>query len=95
MIECADSPVNGTRPVNIWYATIPSAYRSAPGLPPPSVTISGAMYSKVPTTTPTRVRRDSSIARAMPKSISVTLSSGATMTLEGLMSRWTTPRAWA
>jgi hypothetical protein len=74
---------------------MPSAYRSAPGLPPPSVTTSGAMYSKVPTTTPTLVMRDWSSARAIPKSIRVTCSSELTITFDGLMSRWTTPRAWA
>ena len=46
---------------------------------------------------PVFVSRLSLDARARPKSITLTRSppaSSETMTLSGLMSRWTTPRAW-
>ena len=36
----------------------------------------------------------SAMARAMPKSMTLTAPSSAIMTLPGLMSRWTIPMSW-
>ncbi|ARZ68432.1 hypothetical protein SMD11_2784 [Streptomyces albireticuli] len=56
---------------------------------------SGDMYAGVPTAWPVSVSvvraAVSSTNRAMPKSRTLTVSSGVTMTFAGLMSRWTSP----
>ena len=65
------TPVNGARPVIASYAMIPSAYRSVPGPVSPTVIVSGAMYSAVPTRVPVWVKRLASAARAIPKSTRV------------------------
>ncbi len=40
------------------------------------------------------VEDESATARAMPKSITFTSPDGVSMTLAGLMSRWTMPARW-
>ncbi len=56
---------------------------------------SGLMYWTEPRVIPGRVIWASAIARAIPKSVTSTRPSWASMMLPGLMSRWTIPRAWA
>jgi hypothetical protein len=71
---------------------------------------SGARYAGVPVTAPARVVRGpatsasspsttagarSTSTRARPQSITNTSPNGPNITLGGLRSRWTTPRAWA
>ena len=64
------------------------------------VTCSGLMYHIVPMIMPVRVRvrLDTFVPRAKPKSITRTHTafplSTDTMMFSGLMSRWITPRAW-
>ena len=60
----------------------------------PVCACSGAMYSGVPSTEPVAVFTPPADL-AMPKSISLILPSFVSMTLAGLMSRWTMPRRWA
>jgi len=60
----------------------------------PFVICSGAMYVGVPTIAPDPVT-SADWRRAMPKSMIFTEPSEAMRTLEGLMSRWITPRSWA
>ena len=59
--------------------------------------ISGARYCGVPTMKPACVWPGAmrSIGRAMPKSISLALPVGSRIRFSGLMSRWSTPTAWA
>ncbi len=50
----------------------------------------------MPITAPVRVRPSPTpLARAMPKSATLTSPDGVMSTLPGLMSRWITPRRWA
>ena len=57
---------------------------------------SGERYWAVPMTAAVwvMVAEVSATARAMPKSITLTYPSRVSMTLAGLMSRWTMPAAW-
>ena len=55
---------------------------------------SGLMYWTEPRVIPGRVIWASAMA-AIPKSVTSTRPSWASMMLPGLMSRWTIPRAWA
>ena len=53
------------------------------------------MYLTVPIVWPVAVSRVEVVILAMPKSITRAEPSAFTRTLDGFMSRWTTPRAWA
>ena len=57
---------------------------------------SGDRYCAVPMTACVcvMVAAESAIARAMPKSMTLTAPAGVSMTLAGLMSRWTIPAWW-
>ena len=57
---------------------------------------SGERYCAVPTTAAVWVivLCASDIARAMPKSITLTSPAGVSITLPGLMSRWMIPARW-
>ena len=57
---------------------------------------SGEKYAAVPITAPVWVRLSSVfMARAMPKSVTLTPPSAMISTLPGFTSRWTTPWRWA
>ena len=57
---------------------------------------SGEKYAAVPMTAPVWVRLSSVfMARAMPKSVTLTTPSGVMSTFPGFTSRWTTPWRWA
>ena len=57
---------------------------------------SGERYCAVPITAAVWVIAEdaSAMARAMPKSITFTSPDGVSITLAGLMSRWTMPARW-
>ncbi len=57
---------------------------------------SGERYWAVPMTAAVCVIADevSAMARAMPKSMTLTWPDGVSMTLAGLMSRWMMPERW-
>ena len=57
---------------------------------------SGARYEAVPSVMPVCVSVDcETMDFAMPKSMSLTVPSSRMRTLDGLMSRWMIPAAWA
>ena len=90
---------HGCFPVSISYATTPVEYRSARGPTRSASTIaSGAMYVGVPMAMPGEVtplcEPGPAIAFAMPKSASSAFVPDRKM-FSGLMSRCTTPCAWA
>jgi len=90
---------SGSVPVSASNATAARAYRSArASTSPRPLACSGAMYAGVPTANPLCVISVSpaSSARATPKSVTSQRPVGSSRRmLEGLMSRCTTPRAWA
>ena len=57
---------------------------------------SGERYCAVPMTAAVAVmaEEESAMARAMPKSMTLTWPAGVSMTLAGLMSRWMMPLRW-
>jgi len=94
MTATAESAANGGRPVAAKASTLPSENTSLAGLVASPPTCSGDMYANVPITAPGLVIGvDASITRAIPKSM-IRGPSGARMTLPGLRSRCTRPRAW-
>ena len=84
------SPVNGTSPVRSSKRTIPVEYRSDVWSTGAPRACSGERYCAVPMIAPSSVIWLAP-ARAIPKSVTLTTPSGSTITLWGLMSRWTTP----
>ena len=89
-------PANGVRPASISYSTIPIEYKSAAGVTGAMSTTSGAMYSGVPSRLGCRVSVDPYDSRAIPKSVSLRITSSpdaSTSTFSGLTSRWIMPAA--
>ena len=90
---------NGWKPASASQSITPTAQMSADGSPGSPRSRSGGTYASVPGTSPVAVSDSSSASWARPKSSSRTeiSSPSATRMLEGLTSRWTTPRlcAWA
>ena len=92
----AESARNGGRPRPWRRARRPAQNRSARASTGSPRACSGAMYCGVPAMTPLCVRLASSIARARPKSVSLTRSMQfSSRMFAGLMSRCTTPWACA
>jgi hypothetical protein len=90
----AESPLNGGRPVAAKASTLPREKTSLGGPAGSPRSCSGDMYASVPITVPVVVRPVvASTARAMPKSM-IRGPSAARITLAGLRSRCTSPRAW-
>ncbi len=91
-----ESPVNGGRPVSSSYSRQPAEYRSLRESTRSPLACSGERYWAVPITWAVWVMVDwaSLIARAMPKSITLTSPLRVTITLPGLMSRCTMPAWW-
>ena len=100
--RCVLSRTNGGAPVSSSYARQPHAYRSArPSMSASPAICSGAMYAGVPIAMPDCVSvppppivRDADSALAIPKSVTTAVPCDSN-TLSGLISRCTTPRAWA
>ena len=90
MSSAMESPRKGNTPVSIWNSMTPSEYRSErPSTFLPAI-CSGDMKLGVPSTRPVLVLLES-VMRAMPKSVTFTVSlSTSYMMFAGLMSRWTT-----
>ena len=87
-------PSNGGAPTRVSYSTQPRAYRSAAAVTACWRACSGAMYLAVPTVTSELVRgapSTSSRISPTPKSSTFTTPSAASITLDGLRSRCTTP----
>ncbi len=95
-IATEDSPTNGARPVSNSKSTHAAEYRSERGSTGAPLACSGERYCAVPSTAWDWVSAAcvSSTARAIPKSMTLTLPSGVTLTLAGLMSRCTIPARW-
>ena len=99
------SPSNALRPDSISNSTAPKAQTSVRRSTTLPRACSGDMYAAVPITTPARVAaavivgecvasgedRSTVIAFARPKSRTLTLPSGRSLTLAGFRSRWTIP----
>ena len=85
--------MNGGRPVSISYSTQPAEYKSERMSTVSLRACSGERYCAVPTTPWdwVIVAAESSSARAMPKSMTLTTPCSEIMMLPGLMSRWTMP----
>ena len=99
---CAISPrvssaMKGGRAVRHLKSRQPSEKTSARAVTPAAPrTCSGDMYPGVPSSAPSLVSRAACASRAMPKSSSLGMSvPWSTKTFEGLISRWTMPRACA
>lgn len=92
----AESASNGSRPVTSWNSMMPTEYRSDRASTPRPSACSGERYCGVPTTIPVCVIEvtPDCMARAMPKSITLTTPRFVIITLPGLMSRWTRPISW-
>ena len=88
------SPLKGTVPVSISYRTTPTEYRSERSSTGWPLACSGARYWAVPRMEPASVIPESP-ARAMPKSMTLTVPPRSSMTFCGLMSRCTMPLRWA
>ena len=92
-IATAESPVKGGFPVSISYSTHPAEYRSdfAPTCSPRAC--SGLRYCAVPTTPwfCVIVADESSIALAIPKSMTLTVPWSLIIMFPGLISRWIIP----
>ncbi len=73
-------PENGTCPVTISYRQQPREYRSLRASASRPWACSGAMYWAVPTTAEVWVIDGTAVARAMPKSITLTLPSVVSIT---------------
>ena len=86
---------NGSRPVNISYATTPSEYWSDAPVTSRVAHCSGLMYVGVPTVTPVIVSPSACTTLAMPKSVTTAHPSSSSMMFADLMSRWMTPCRWA
>ena len=88
-----ESPVNGGRPVSSSYSRHPVEYRSLRESTRSPRACSGDRYCAVPITWAVWVivAWASLIARAMPKSMTLTSPLRVTITLPGLMSRCTMP----
>jgi hypothetical protein len=94
MIDTAESPPNGGLPMAANPSTLPSENTSLAGPATSPRICSGDMYATVPTTTPVVVIPVvASTARAIPKSM-IRGPSAAMITLPGLRSLCTSPRAW-
>ncbi len=90
-------PLNGGSPASISYSTHARPKMSLrPSRLSSPLACSGLMYVGVPTIMPVAVSLDATSlsARATPKSATSTSFPDSRM-LSGLMSRWTTPWAWA
>ncbi len=92
-MDTAESPVKGGFPVSISYSTQPAEYRSERISTLSPRACSGDRYCAVPTTPwdCVIVAAESSSARAMPKSMTLTMPCTEIMMLPGLISRWITP----
>ena len=91
-----ESPVNGGRPVSSSYSRQPVEYRSLRESTRSPRACSGDRYCAVPITWAVWVivAWASLIARAMPKSMTLTSPLRVTITLPGLISRCTMPAWW-
>ncbi len=91
-----ESASNGSRPVTSWNSMMPTEYRSERASTPRPRACSGERYCGVPTTMPVWVIEvtPDCMARAMPKSMTLTTPRLVIITLPGLMSRWTSPFSW-
>ncbi len=91
-----ESASNGSRPVTSWNSMMPTEYRSERASTPRPSACSGERYCGVPTTMPVCVMdvTPDCMARAMPKSMTLTTFRFVIITLPGLMSRWTRPSSW-
>ena len=91
-----ESPVNGGRPTSSSYIRQPVEYRSDRASTRSPRACSGDRYWAVPITCAVCVivAWASLIARAMPKSMTLTSPFLVTITFPGLMSRWTIPAWW-
>ena len=87
MIAASVSAWNGTVPVSIWNATTPSEYWSDCGRASFPAHCSGLMKYGVPITDPVVVIDAFSIARATPKSVTITRPSRSTRMLPPFTSR--------
>ncbi len=94
-VATAVSPTNGRRPARHSKATTPSEYTSEAGVAVWPWACSGEKYCGVPITSPVLVSPTPSVARAMPKSVILTVRSGVTSRLAGFTSRCTMPASWA
>jgi len=90
------SPRNGARPASISKRTTPVEYRSVRASTDSPLACSGEKYDAVPrmAVVCATVVDESEMARAMPKSITLTWPVLVIMMLPGLMSRCTTPARW-
>ncbi len=109
MISVADVPSNTRRPDSISNRTTPNDQISARRSTARPRACSGDMYAAVPRMTPASVASSNSVgeadtsgtsvpvtmARASPKSSTLTTPSPRSLTLAGLRSRCTTPWSWA
>ncbi len=91
-----ESASKGSRPVSSSKSMMPTEYRSERASTPRPRACSGERYCGVPTTMPVWVMEvtPDCMARAMPKSMTLTTPRLFSMTLPGLMSRWTSPISW-
>jgi hypothetical protein len=91
------SPTKGGRPVSVSYSRQPAEYRSLRASTASPRACSGDRYWAVPTTAWVWVivAEESATARAMPKSMTLTMSEFSQyITFAGLMSRCTIPALW-
>ncbi len=84
-------PRSGCPPASSSYSTMPAEYTSLGGPTRRPDACSGDMYATVPITSPSCVSVSASMRRAMPKSMTLTCPSLASITFCGLTSRWMMP----
>ena len=95
-IDTGVSPTNGGRPLSSSKSMQPAEYRSERASTVCPCACSGERYWAVPMTACVWVivALESAMARAIPKSMTLTDPSVPIMTFAGLMSRWTMPLRW-